>query len=48
MINVSIYQGRLVANPERKISINKRVYVTFTIAVPRISKKEGDKTADFF
>lgn len=48
MINVSIYQGRLVANPEKKISVNKKVFITFTLAVPRPFKKEGGRNADFF
>lgn len=48
MINVSIYQGRLVANPEKKISVNKKVFITFTLAVPRQFKKEEGRNADFF
>lgn len=47
MINVSIYQGRLVSNPEKKMSVDS-MYILFTIAVPRSSRKEGGKTADFF
>lgn len=44
MINVSIYQGRLVSNPERRITTNNKIFITFTLAVPRID----GKTADFF
>ncbi len=44
MINVSVYQGRLVANPERRMSTNNKVFVIFTLAVPRVD----GKTADFF
>lgn len=44
MINISVYQGRLVANPEKKLSPNNNVYITFTLAVPRID----GKSADFF
>ena len=48
MINISVYQGRLVANPEKKMSTNSKVFITFTLAVPRPFKKEGGKNADFF
>lgn len=44
MINISVYQGRLVANPEKRISTGNKVFVTFTLAVPRVD----GKTADFF
>lgn len=48
MINVSIYQGRLAANPEKKMTVNKKIFVTFTLVVPRPFKREDGKNVDYF
>lgn len=48
MINVGIYQGRLVANPERKKTTGDEVFITFTLAVPRAMRKKDGRNADFF
>ncbi len=47
MMNVSILQGRLVAEPEMKYTPNGVAVVNFTLAVNRTFTKEGQPDVDF-
>lgn len=47
-MNYAIMSGRLTADAEIKYTIESKPVARFTIAVNRITKKEGDPEADFF
>ena len=47
MLNTSVLQGRLVADPELKKTQNGISVTSFTIAVPRDFKQAGETVTDF-
>lgn len=47
-MNSVVFQGKLVGHPEKRYTLNNVPVVSFSIAVPKKVKKEGQPTADFF
>lgn len=47
MLNTSVLQGRLVADPELKKTQNGISVTSFTLAVPRDFKQAGETVTDF-
>lgn len=47
-MNTIILHGRLTADPELRTSTTGKAITTFTLAVDRKFKRDGEKNADFF